>query len=105
MVTLVVCASPLAGEALAYPLSVASPLHTYPCLTVALLHLRPDSPHAPGSNRLTFCSVGYLSPASELDAGGTLTMVFLFIRMCQRPQVRYPSCWLVFVTMPTGTGP
>jgi hypothetical protein len=81
------------------------PTTTWPFLTVRLLHLRPDSPHALGSNCLTFCSGGYLSPASELDAGGTLAVVPLFIRMSQRPQVRYPSCWLVSVTMPTSTGP
>jgi hypothetical protein len=48
-------------------------------LTVALSCARPGSLYVPGSKCLAFCSGGYFSPASELDAGGTSAMVLLFI--------------------------
>lgn len=40
---------------------------------------RPGSLYVPDSKSLAFCSGGYFSPASELDASGTLAMVLLFI--------------------------
>ena len=64
----------LAHRVLAHPLagciSVLVPCQALPCS--GLSHLIPALPYAPGSNALDCVVVGFLSPASRLNAGGAL---------------------------------